>query len=41
VTDAPGADGVTVRGGKITQMRIVFDRLPFEEARRDRGGLTA
>jgi hypothetical protein len=37
VQDAPGAECVTVRGGKITHMRIVFDRLPFEEARRAAG----
>jgi hypothetical protein len=37
VKDAPGAECVTVRGGKITHMRIVFDRLPFEEARRAAG----
>jgi hypothetical protein len=37
VTDAPGAECVTVSGGKITHMRIVFDRLPFEEARRAAG----
>ncbi len=34
VADAPGAECVTVRDGKITHMRIVFDRLPFEAARR-------
>jgi hypothetical protein len=34
VKDAPGAECVTVRDGKITQMRIIFDRLPFDEARR-------
>src|SRR5262249_28226181 len=34
VNDAPGAECVTVRDGKITNMRIIFDRLPFEEARR-------
>jgi ketosteroid isomerase-like protein len=33
VKDAPGAECVTVRDGKITSMRIIFDRLPFEEAR--------
>jgi SnoaL-like domain len=37
VKDAPGAECVTVRGGKIIHMRIVFDRLPFEEARRAPG----
>jgi hypothetical protein len=34
VTDAPGAECVTVQDGKITHMRILFDRLPFEEARK-------
>jgi ketosteroid isomerase-like protein len=34
VKDAPGAECVTVRDGKITRMRVIFDRLPFEEARR-------
>jgi SnoaL-like domain len=34
VPDAPGAEYVTVTGGRITYMRIIFDRLPFEAARR-------
>lgn len=34
VQDAPGAECLTVAGGKITQMRIIFDRLPFDTARR-------
>jgi hypothetical protein len=34
VKDAPGAECVTVQNGKITHMRIIFDRVPFEEARR-------
>lgn len=34
VADAPGAECVRVRDGKITHMRIVFDRLPFAAARR-------
>jgi ketosteroid isomerase-like protein len=34
VQDAPGVECVTVEDGKITHMRIIFDRLPFEEARR-------
>ena len=34
VQDAPGAECVTVQDGKITNMRIIFDRLPFEEARK-------
>lgn len=33
VRDAPGAECLTVAGGKITHMRIIFDRLPFEAAR--------
>lgn len=36
VADAPGSEYVTVADGKITRMLIVFDRLPFEEARGDR-----
>jgi hypothetical protein len=36
VADAPGAECVTVAGGKITRMQIVFDRLPFEAARGSR-----
>jgi hypothetical protein len=34
---APGAECVTVADGKITHMRIIFDRLPFEEARKAAG----
>ena len=34
VRDAPGAECHTVRNGKITHMRIIFDRQPFTEARR-------
>lgn len=34
VRDAPGAECLTVRDGKITHMRIIFDRLPFDAARR-------
>ena len=33
VKNAPGAECVTVKDGKITHMRIIFDRLPFEQAR--------
>lgn len=33
VASAPGAEHVTVRDGKITYMRIVFDRSPFDAAR--------
>jgi ketosteroid isomerase-like protein len=34
VKDAPGAECVSVRDGKISHMRIIFDRLPFDAARR-------
>jgi ketosteroid isomerase-like protein len=34
VKSAPGAEYVTVRDGRITYSRFLFDRLPFEEARR-------
>jgi limonene-1,2-epoxide hydrolase len=34
VRDAPGAECLTVADGKITHMRIIFDRLPFETVRR-------
>ena len=33
VKDAPGAECLTVADGKIVEMRIIFDRLPFEMAR--------
>jgi hypothetical protein len=33
VKNAPGAECHTVHDGKITHIRIVFDRLPFEMAR--------
>lgn len=33
VPDAPGAECHTVVHGRITEIRIVFDRLPFAEAR--------
>jgi hypothetical protein len=33
VPDAPGAEWVTVSNGKIREMTIIFDRLPFELAR--------
>lgn len=33
VAGAPGAELVDVDGGRITAMRIVFDRLPFARAR--------
>ena len=34
VANAPGAECVTVVDGRITRMRIIFDRLPFDAARR-------
>ncbi len=34
VKDAPGAECLTVRDGKISHMRIIFDRAPFDAARR-------
>jgi hypothetical protein len=34
VASAPGAERLEVRDGVITHLRILFDRLPFEEARR-------
>ncbi len=34
VQDAPGAECLTVSDGKITHLRIIFDRLPFDAARR-------
>jgi hypothetical protein len=34
VPDAPGAEAVKVVDGRIAWMRIVFDRLPFDVARR-------
>lgn len=37
VPSAPGAECVTVQDGKITQSRFLFDRLPFEAARRSAG----
>lgn len=33
VKHAPGAECVTVKDGKITDSRFVFDRAPFEAAR--------
>ncbi len=33
VENAPGAEFHTVRDGKITHLRIVFDRAPFDAAR--------
>jgi ketosteroid isomerase-like protein len=34
VKSAPGAECVTVTDGKITYSRFIFDRAPFEAARR-------
>ena len=34
VADAPGAEWLRVVDGRIVEMRIIFDRLPFERARR-------
>ncbi len=36
VADAPGAEWHRVLDGRIREMRIIFDRLPFELARRAR-----
>jgi hypothetical protein len=33
VTSAPGAECLTVKDGKITYNRFVFDRAPFDAAR--------
>jgi ketosteroid isomerase-like protein len=33
VKNAPGAECVSVEGGKITQSRFLFDRAPFDAAR--------
>jgi hypothetical protein len=37
VQNAPAAELLTVRDGRITQMRIIFDRAPFDAARRAAG----
>jgi hypothetical protein len=37
VKSAPAAECVTVVGGKIARSRFVFDREPFEAARRAGG----
>lgn len=34
VKNAPGAECLTIRNGTITHIRIVFDRLPFDAARK-------
>ncbi|MFC4943629.1 nuclear transport factor 2 family protein [Pseudonocardia sp. GCM10023141] len=33
VPDAPGAERLTIRDGRISHMRIIFDRAPFDAAR--------
>ncbi|HSJ43590.1 MAG TPA: hypothetical protein VK923_02775 [Euzebyales bacterium] len=33
VPSAPGAELVTVDDGRVTQLRLIFDRLPFAQAR--------
>jgi ketosteroid isomerase-like protein len=38
VPSAPGAEWTRVANGRIAHMRIIFDRLPFEEARRAAAG---
>lgn len=35
VASGPAAEYVTVTGGRITYSRFIFDRLPFESARRE------
>lgn len=37
VPNAPGAEHLLVTGGKITHVRIIFDRLPFDRSRPPRG----
>ena len=37
VLNAPGAEYVTVSDRQITYMRIIFDRAPFDAARRASG----
>ncbi|HEY9377395.1 MAG TPA: nuclear transport factor 2 family protein [Jiangellaceae bacterium] len=34
VHSAPGAECLTVQDGRITHMRIIFDRSPFDAARK-------
>lgn len=38
VPDAPGAERLTVVNGKISNVRIIFDRLPFAAARQAAAG---
>ena len=37
VADAPSAERFTVRGGRIVHDLLIFDRTPFDEARRRSG----
>jgi ketosteroid isomerase-like protein len=37
VASGPGAECLTVRDGKVVHNRFIFDRLPFEAARRSAG----
>jgi SnoaL-like domain len=37
VPSAPGAECVTVTGGKISYSRFIFDRAPFDAARKAAG----
>ena len=37
VASAPGAECLTIRDGRIVHNRFIFDRLPFEAARRAAG----
>jgi len=37
VRSAPGAEYVTVKDGKITYSRFIFDRAPFDAARKASG----
>lgn len=37
VQSAPGAECVTVRDGRITHSRFIFDRAPFDAARKAAG----
>jgi ketosteroid isomerase-like protein len=37
VSNAPGAECMTIVDGKITYSRFIFDRLPFDQARRPTG----
>jgi ketosteroid isomerase-like protein len=41
VDSAPGAECVTVQDGKITYSRFIFDRTPFDAARRAKANAKA